>query len=142
MFKIKCNVGNPDDLFSDTLEAEFSGIEHIKREDAEKEFEQAMKHPAVRSAWIEVIDDPETVLHELNKRLAGRLADRAIQQNVDSDELRARVGDLIDPEIVDEACEIVDDFFRMQDDETEDFLDFLMSNKSVWEAFPGQAVES
>lgn len=142
MYKIMCIVGNSDDLFAETFEAEFSGIEHTKREDAEEEYKKAMQHPLVRSAWVSVVDDYETVLHELNERLAARLADRAIQQTVDADELRARVGDLIDPEIVDMACEIVDDFFMMQADETEDFLDFLMSNKSVWEAFPGQAVES
>ena len=81
-------------------------------------------------------------LDELEKSLAKNLADRAIQQTVDSDELRERVGDLIDPHIVDMACEIVDYFFMKQDDETEDFLDFLISNKSVWEAFPGQVEKS
>lgn len=81
-------------------------------------------------------------LDELKKSLAKNLADRAIQQTIDSDELRERVGDLIDPHVVDMACEIVDDFFMKQSDETEDFLDFLMSDKSIWEAFPGQAVKS
>lgn len=79
-------------------------------------------------------------LDEMEKSLAKSLADRAIQQTVDSDELRERVGDLIDPHIVDMACEIVDAFFMKQDDDTEDFLDFLMSDKSIWEVFPGQAV--
>ncbi len=73
-----------------------------------------------------------------NAEIARKLADRAIQQTVDADELRSRIGDLIDPEIVDMACTIVDDFFMRQSDETEDFLDFLMSDKSIWEAFPGQ----
>lgn len=77
-----------------------------------------------------------------NADLARELADRAIQQTVDADELRARVGDLIDPEIVDMACTIIDEYFMKQSDETDDFLDFLMSDKSIWEAFPGQAVES
>lgn len=58
------------------------------------------------------------------------MADRAIQQTIDSDELRERVGDLLDPEIVNAACDIIDVFFKDQDD-TNDFLAQLMGGDHV-----------
>lgn len=85
--------------------------------------------------------DYEKLSDEMANEMAKRLADRAIQQTVDVDELRSRCGDLIDPAILDRACEIVDKFFADQDEGVAELIDnaffnYLRSDeKSIWEVF-------
>lgn len=59
--------------------------------------------------------------------LARRIADWAIQQNIDSDELRGRMDQLFEPEIIDMVCEIVDDFFAEQGDQVDDLPDDIFT---------------
>lgn len=62
------------------------------------------------------------------RALAKKIADRAIQQNIDSDELRERMDKLFEPEIIDMACMIVDDFFfAEQRDQVDDLLDDIFT---------------
>lgn len=58
MYKVMCTIGDSDDVFAETLQTEFSGIEHETREEAEKELDEAWEHPAVNNAWI-VADEEE-----------------------------------------------------------------------------------
>jgi hypothetical protein len=70
-----------------------------------------------------------------NARIAAKIADRAIQQTIDADELEGRMQGLFEPEIIEMACNIVNGFFLKS--EEHNFFEAWLSNDkmSIWEAF-------
>lgn len=70
-----------------------------------------------------------------NARLAAKIADRAIQQTIDADELESRMDGLFEPKVIEMACNIVNDFFL--NSEEHNFFEAWLSdpNMSIWEAF-------
>jgi len=80
------------------------------------------------------------VISRERARLAAKIADRAIQQTIDADELEGRLSGLFEPEIIDMACNIVNEFF-LNSEEYNFFEAWLSDDKmSVWDAF--KAAES
>ena len=67
----------------------------------------------------------------MNKQIARKVADRAIQNSMDSPELRERMTGLFDNETIEYACEILDDFYGKQGDEIEDFIDNLFKKETI-----------
>ena len=70
------------------------------------------------------------VINRENARIAAKIADRAIQQTVDSDELECRLQGLFEPEIIEMACELVNDFFSKSEDRNF-FEEWLTDGKSM-----------
>ena len=67
--------------------------------------------------------------------LAAKIADRAIQQTIDADELEGRMQGLFDPDVIEMACNIVNDFF-LKSEECNFFEAWLSDDKmSIWDAF-------
>ena len=69
-----------------------------------------------------------------NASLAVKIADRAIQQTIDAYELECRMQGLFEPEVIEMACYIVNDFF-LKSEEHNFFEAWLMDDKmSIWDA--------
>lgn len=69
-----------------------------------------------------------------NARIAAKIADRAIQQTIDADELEGRMQGLFEPEVIEMACNIVNEFF-LKSEEHNFFEAWLMDDKmSIWDA--------
>lgn len=80
------------------------------------------------------------VINSDNARIAAKIADRAIQQTIDADELESRMSGLFEPEIIEMACNIVNEFF-LKSEEHNFFEAWLSDDKmSIWGAF--KAAES
>ena len=75
------------------------------------------------------------IIESDNVRLAAKIADRAIQQTIDADELKSRMQGLFEPEVIEMACKIVNEFF-LKSEEHNFFEAWLSDDKmSIWEAF-------
>lgn len=74
------------------------------------------------------------IIESDNARLAAKIADRAIQQTIDADELESRMQGLFEPEVIEMACNIVNEFF-LKLEECNFFEAWLSDDKmSIWEA--------